>query len=262
MIVMSKKTMDYLNNMLNINHLGYDIEAFRKKFQEQPDFEIESQSLFIPEDGNFDSPNFNSSFVLFIFLGRNGQYLINEVDWEFGVVEKEFLGLKLLNDMKQELTYISSLSTKQQIQWRMNNIVRRWLPQLEGLTEEEQIEFESFVYSNFEFLARNYIEALPDYEHTKVKLRCNGNEAVFFFLCLCEDFWLPNTTANNAEVKRLIAKLEETFQFKHQRDKIPTDLGRFRAIMGKFRNGELRNIDDLITTYNNLFEEGKHKFAR
>ena len=116
--------MDYLNNMLNINHLGYDIEAFRKKFQEQPDFEIESHSLFIPEDGNFDSPNFNSSFVPFIFLGRNGQYLINEVDWEFGVVEKEFLGLKLLEDMQKELNYISAISTKQQIQWRMNNVVR------------------------------------------------------------------------------------------------------------------------------------------
>jgi hypothetical protein len=257
---MSKKAMDYLNNMLNINHLGYDIEAFRKKFQEQPYFNLESYSLEIPEDEIFT--NFNPSFVSFLFIGMNGQYLINEVDWEFGVVEKEFLGLKLLEDMQKELNYISAISTKQQIQWRMNNVVRRWLPQLEGLTEEEQIEFESLVYSNFEFLAHNYIEALPDYEHTKVKLRCNGNEAVFLFLCLCEDFWLPNTTENNAEVNRLIAKLEETFQFKHQRDKTPTDLGRFRATMRKFRNGELSNIDDLIDTYKNFFEEGKQKFSK
>jgi hypothetical protein len=258
---MSKLT-DYLNNLANLNNYGYDIEAFRKEFQKQPDFDFESYSLFIPEDGNFDSPNFNTSFVLFIFLGRNGQYLINEDDWKFGVVEKEFLGLKLLEDMQKELNYISALSTKQHIQWRMNNVVRRWLPLLEGLTEEEQIEFESFVYSNFEFLAYNYIEALPDYEHTKVKLRCNGNEAVFLFLCLCEDFWLPNTTANSPIVSKLIAKLEETFQFKHQRGKTFTDLGRFRGTMGKFRNGELRNIDDLITTFNSLFEDGKKKFTR
>jgi hypothetical protein len=259
---MSEKNIDYLNNMLNTNHLGYDIEAFRKEFQKQPDFDFESNSLFIPEDGNFDGPNFNPSFVLFIFLGRNGQYLINEVDWEFGMVEKEFLGLHLLKDMKQELKFIGITSTKQQIQWRMNNVVRRWLPLLDGLTEEEQIEFEGFVYYNFEFLAHDYIEALPDYEHIKIKLRCNGNEAVFLFLCLCEDFWLPNTTVNNPLVSRLIAKLEETFQFTHQREKAFTDLTRFRGTMRKFRNGELRGIDDLILTFNSFFEAGKRKFTK
>lgn len=252
---------DYLNNMLNQNSHGYDVNAFRKKFESQPDFDRETNSLYIPVEGTNEYP-FNASFVGFIFLGRNGQFLINEIDWEFGLVDKEFLGLDLLKDMKNELSFITAISTKQQIQWRMNNVVRRWLQMLDGLTEDEQIEFESFVYNNFEFLARNYIEALPDYEHTKIKLRCNGNEAVFLFLCLCEDFWLPNTTENNADVNRLIAKLEETFQFKHQRDKTPTDLGRFRATMRKFRNGELSNIDDLIDTYKNFFEEGKHKFTK
>jgi hypothetical protein len=259
---MSTKNIDYLNNILNTNHLGYDIKAFRKKFQEQPDFDIESYSLFIPKYGNLDTPNFNSSFVLFIFIGRHGQYLINEVDWEFGMVEKEFLGLQLLKDMQQELKFIGITSTKQQIQWRMNNVVRRWLPLLDGLTEEEQIEFEGFVIDNFEFLVRDYLEALPDYEQTKIRLRCNGNEAVFLFLCLCEDFWLPNTTENNPIVNRLIAKLEETFQFTHQRERTFTDLARFKGTMRKFRNGELRGIDDLILTFNSFLEEGKKKFTK
>lgn len=252
---------DYLNNMLNQNSHGYDVNAFRKKFESQPDFDRETNSLYIPVEGTNEYP-FNASFVGFIFLGRNGQFLINEIDWEFGLVDKEFLGLDLLKDMKNELSFITAISTKQQIQWRMNNVVRRWLPMLDGLTEEEQIEFESFVYHNFEFLASNYIEGLPNYEDTKIKLRCNGNEAVFLFLCLCEDFWLPNEKQFSYKIGRLIAKLEETFQFKDQRLRTYKNLNRFRATMGKFRNGELRNIDDLITTYNNLFEEGKHKFSR
>jgi hypothetical protein len=260
---MMSELSDKLNSRrLNLDtYLGYDVAAYRKKFQDQPDFDYSTYSLYIPEDGDFESP-FNTTFVLFMFLGRNGQYLINEVDWKFGMVEKEFLGLHLLKDMKQELEFIGITSTKQQIQWRMNNVVRRWLPLLDGLTEEEQIEFEGFVYYNFEFLAHNYIEALPDYEHIKIKLRCNGNEAVFLFLCICEDFWLPNTTVNNPIVSRLIAKLEETFQFTHQREKTFTDLTRFRGTMRKFRNGELRGIDDLILTFNSFFEAGKQKFTK
>ncbi len=250
-----------IEEMLSHSFHGFNIEAFRELFRSQLEFDADTNSLIDVEMG-FDSPNLNSNFVHFIFLGKHGQYIINELDWEFGLVGKEFLGMKLLQEMKKEVLLVGPTSTNQQIQWRMNNVVRRWLPLLDGLTEEEQIEFESFVHDNFKFLAKNHIEALPDYEHAKVKLRCNGNEAVFLFLCLCEDFWLPNTTANNAEVNRLIAKLEETFQFKHQRDKTPTDLGRFRATMRKFRNGELSNIDDLIDTYKNFFEEGKHKFTK
>jgi hypothetical protein len=250
-----------IEDVLSQSFQGYNVDAFRSLFEQQPEYNTESYSLNSTDMG-FDSPVLNSSFVHFMFLGKYGQYIINEADWEFGMAGKEFLGLKLLEDMRKEVSCIGPTSNKQQIQWRMNNVVRRWLPLLDGLTEEEQIEFESLVYSNFKFLIRSHIEALPDYEHTKVKLRCNGNEAVFLFLCLCEDFWLPNTTENNAEVNRLIAKLEETFQFKHQRDKTPTDLGRFRATMRKFRNGELSNIEDLIDTFKDFFEEGKHKFTK
>jgi hypothetical protein len=85
---------------------------------------------------------------------------------------------------------------------------------------------------------------------------------VFLFLCLCEDFWLPNTTANSPIVSKLIAKLEETFQFKHEREKKFTDLGNFKGAVRKFRNGELRNINDLLLTFNNLFMEGKKKFTK
>jgi hypothetical protein len=240
----------------------YNISYYRKLFAAQDEFDQNSGSLVMPDDLKFDEPSFNTSFVLFVFVGKHGHPIINELEWTSGIVDPIHIGRDLLNDIDHQVNLIGPTSNKQQIEWRLNTVIRKWLPLLKGFTEDEQMEFEDLVHLNFNHMARHHTEAIPDYEQTKVKLKCNGNEAVFLFLCLCEDFWLPNTTANSPIVSKLIAKLEETFQFKHEREKKFTDLGNFKGAVRKFRNGELRNINDLLLTFNNLFMEGKKKFTK
>jgi hypothetical protein len=112
-----------IEEMLSHSFHGFNIEAFRELFRSQPEFDADTNSLIDVEMG-FDSPNLNSNFVHFIFLGKHGQYIINELDWEFGLVGKEFLGMKLFEDMRREAALIGPSSTKQQIELRIDRVVR------------------------------------------------------------------------------------------------------------------------------------------
>lgn len=245
-----------IEDILGQSFQGYNVDAFRSLFEQQPEYNAESYSLNSTDMG-FDSPVLNSSFVHFMFLGKYGQYIINEADWEFGMVGKEFLGLKLLEDMRKEASLIGSASTKQQIELQIDRITQKWLSLLYGLTGVEQADFKLFLFDNFEFLIRNHLDVLPDFQESKIKLRCNGNEAVFLFLCLCEDFW----GNDHKEQKRIMAKLEDTFMFNNQTAKGPTKLKNFEKTQNKYRNGGLSNIDGVIQSLNQLLQAGKTKFG-
>jgi hypothetical protein len=245
-----------VEDVLSQSFQGYNVDAFRSLFEQQTEYNAESYSLNSTDMG-FDSPVLNSSFVHFMFLGKYGQYIINEADWEFGMAGKEFLGLKLLEDMRKEASLIGSASTKQQIELQIDRITQKWLSLLDGLTEVEQADFKLFVFDNFEYLIRNHLNVLPDFQESKIKLRCNGNEAVFLFLSLCEAFW----GVDNKEQKRIIAKLEDTFMFNNQTAKGQTKLKNFEKTQNKYRNGGLSNIDGVIQSLNQLLESGKTQFG-
>ena len=245
-----------IEDILSQSFQGYNVGAFRSLFEQQPEFNAETYRL-TSNDMGFDSPVLNSSFVHFMFLGKYGQYIINEADWEFGMAGKEFLGLLLLEDMRKEASLIGSASTKQQIELQIDRITQNWLSLLDGLTGVEQADFKLFVFDNFEYLIRSHLDVLPDFQESKIKLRCNGNEAVFLFLSLCEDFW----GVDYKEQKRIIAKLEDTFMFKNQTVKGQTKLKNFEKTQNKYRNGGLSNIDGVIQSLNQLLEAGKIKFG-
>jgi hypothetical protein len=235
----------------------YNISYYRKLFAAQDEFDQNSGSLVMPDDLKFDEPSFNTSFVLFVFVGKHGHPIINELEWTSGIVDPIHIGRDLLNDIDHQVNLIGPTSNKQQIEWRLNTVIRKWLPLLKGFTEDEQMEFEGLVHLNFEHLVRHHTEALPDYEHTKIKLRCNGNEAVFLFLCLCEDFG----GNDKKEQKRIMAKLEDTFMFNNQTAKGPTKLKNFEKTQNKYKNGGLPNIDGVIKSLNQLLQAGKTKFG-
>ena len=245
-----------IEDILSQSFQGYNVGAFRSLFEQQPEFNAETYRL-TSNDMGFDSPVLNSSFVHFMFLGKYGQYIINEADWEFGMAGKEFLGLLLLEDMRKEASLIGSASTKQQIELQIDRITQNWLSFLDGLTGVEQADFKLFVFDNFEYLIRSHLDVLPDFQESKIKLRCNGNEAVFLFLSLCEDFW----GVDYKEQKRIIAKLEDTFMFKNQTVKGQSKLKNFEKTQNKYRNGGLSNIDGVIQSLNQLLEAGKIKFG-
>jgi len=245
-----------IEDILSQSFQGYNVGAFRSLFEQQPEFNTETYRLTSTDMG-FDSPVLNSSFIHFMFLGKYGQYIINEVDWEFGVAGKEFLGLLLLEDMRKEASHIGSASTKQQIELQIDRITEKWLSFMDGLTGVEQADFKLFVFDNFEYLIRSHLDVLPDFQESKIKLRCNGNEAVFLFLSLCEDFW----GVDYKEQKRIIAKLEDTFMFNNQTTKGQTKLKNFEKTQNKYRNGGLSNIDGVIQSLNQLLEAGKIKFG-
>lgn len=246
-----------IEDLLSQCNEGYNIPYYRKLFAAQHEFDQNSGSLIMPDDLKFDEPSFNTSFVLFVFVGKHGHPIINELEWTSGIVDPVHIGRDLLNDIDHQVNLIGPTSNKQQIEWRLNTVIRKWLPLLNGFTEDEQMEFEGLVHLNFEHMVRHHTEALPDYEHTKIKLRCNGNEAVFLFLCLCEDFG----GNDKKEQKRIMAKLEETFMFKNQTAKEPTLLKNFEKTQNKYKNGGLPNIDGVIRSLSQLLEAGKTQFG-
>jgi hypothetical protein len=245
-----------IEEMLSQSFHGFNIEAFRELFRSQPEFDADTNSLIDVEMG-FDSPNLNSNFVHFIFLGKHGQYIINELDWEFGLVGKEFLGMKLFEDMRREAALIGPSSTKQQIELRIDRVVEEWLSLLNGLSDVEQADLKLFVFENFENLVKHHLDVLPDFQESKIKLRCNGNEAVFLFLSLCDGFW----SNDKKEQQKIIAKLEDTFMFQNQTAKEATKLKNFEKTQNKYRNGGLSNIDGVIHSLKQHLEEGKSMFG-
>jgi hypothetical protein len=246
-----------IEDILSQCNEDYNISYYRELFAAQHEFDQNSGSLVMPDDLKFDEPSFNTSFVLFVFVGKHGHPIINELEWTSGIVDPIHIGRDLLNDIDHQVNLIGPTSNKQQIEWRLNTVIRKWLPLLKGFTEDEQMEFEGLVHLNFEHTVRHHTEALPDYEHTKIKLRCNGNEAVFLFLCLCEDFG----GNDKKEQKRIMAKLEDTFMFNNQTAKGPTKLKNFEKTQNKYKNGGLPNIDGVIKSLNQLLQAGKTKFG-
>ena len=245
-----------IEEQLSQSYEGYDISAYRNLFENQLEFDKKTYTL-ISSEIDFDTGSFNSDFVTFMFLGKNGNYIINELDWDSGIIENHHMGLKLLQSIKDEISFIGPNSSRDQISWRMEKVVENWLPLLTGLYESEEMDFRIFVYDNFEFYAKSYIDALPDYQNTKIKLSCNGNEAVFLFLSICACF----EGNDYLEQKKVIEKLEDVFQFKNQTTKEYSNLKYFRRTSDKFKNGALTNVDSLIETIDGLLLARKQKIT-
>ncbi len=249
---MSQSVEEILNNHWE----GYDINAYRSQFESQPEYNPLTNCLTPPDwVGEFDSPNFNSGFVDFVFFGKYGSFQESEVG--FLDDKDDFLGMKLLEHIKGEVDTLLPTMSKEFLEKRISNILFYWHSVLTGFTEKELAEFDNLVIRHFEFRADSHLNRLPDFEQAKIKLRCNGNEAVFLFLCLCEDFW----GNDHKEQKRIMAKLEDTFMFNNQTAKGPTKLKNFEKTQNKYRNGGLSNIDGVIQSLNQLLQAGKTKFG-
>ena len=83
-----------IEEQLSQSYEGYNITAYRNLFENQLEFDKKTYTL-ISSEIDFDTPSLNSDFVTFMFVGKYGNYIINELDWSSGIVENYCIGLKL-----------------------------------------------------------------------------------------------------------------------------------------------------------------------